>query len=192
MLFYVLFWCWSCVAWVWCIWAVEGLMLRRFVERQRSSSAALMFLHVCWIGESQRTFVNDKVLNLWFHGVPCLCGVTMRDRSEQVCTDHFSAVLSINRLVFVPTDMFLKWNETRWGDKDLKSLCESNLKVPLRRLLLCSLMSGGAAGRPGSCSGRDGDTDRSCQGSFPLSLVFWSNRNESTFAAWRPGAAGFH
>lgn len=56
------------------------------------------------------------------------------------------AALSINRHVFVPTDTRLKWNETSRGDKDLHSLCESNLKVPLRRLSFCSLKFGGAAG----------------------------------------------
>lgn len=62
------------------------------------------------------------------------------------CAYYLSAVLSIIRHVFVPTDMFLKWNETGRGDKDLKSLCESNLKVPLRRLSFCSLKSGGVTG----------------------------------------------
>lgn len=73
-------------------------------------------------------------------------GDRMKDGSEQLCTYHLSAVLSINRHVFVPTDMLLKWNETSRGDKDLLSLCESNLKVPLRRLSFCSLKSGGVTG----------------------------------------------
>lgn len=66
--------------------------------------------------------------------------------TERLCAYYLSAVLSIIRHVFVPTDMFLKWNETSRGDKDLKSLCESNLKVPLRRLSFCSLKSGGVTG----------------------------------------------
>lgn len=36
----------------------------------------------------------------------------MKDSSEQLCTYHLSAVLSINRHAFVLTDTLLKWNET--------------------------------------------------------------------------------
>lgn len=36
--------------------------------------------------------------------------------------DRTSVLLCTNRLVFVPTDTLLKWNETRRGDKDLLSL----------------------------------------------------------------------
>lgn len=180
MLLYVLFWCWSCVSVVHLSsGGIDAEMLRGVSAVQLSCSDvsvvseeeinSLVFAGASPKWKEQRIWM---LVTSWWHGVSCLCGVTMRDRSEQVRTYHFSTVSSINRLAFVPTDMFLKWNKTRWGDKDLKSLCESNLKVPLRRLLLCSLMSGGAAGRPGLDSGRDGDTDRSCQGTSPPHLRF--------------------
>lgn len=69
--------------------------------------------------------------------------VVMTDDSEWLCRNHLGGVLSINRRAFVPTDTLLKWKETCRGDKDLLSLCESNLKVPLRGLSLGPLKSGG-------------------------------------------------
>lgn len=100
--------------------------------------------------------------------------------------------MSINRHVFVPSDTLLKWNETSRGDKDLLSLCESNLKVPLRRLSFCSLKFWRCGGRLGSDNGGDGDTDRSCQGLFHPpppphpSLMFLEEDNaEMKSVLWR-------
>lgn len=68
---------------------------------------------------------NDSGEQLWLTG-----DVSSNDISgwrSCVCvglgiSDRTSALLCTNRLVFVPTDTLLKWNETRRGDKDLLSL----------------------------------------------------------------------
>lgn len=147
--------------------------------------------------------MSDSRHYVWWHqrggqsrsgarGPQCVCEVfgggcwNERQLWTALCTYHLSAVLSINRHVFVPSDTLLKWNETSRGDKDLLSLCESNLKVPLRRLSFCSLKFWRYGGRLGSDNGGDGDTDRSCQGLFPPSLMFLEEDNaEMKSVLWR-------
>ena len=106
----------------------------------------------------------------------CLGDAGMKDSSEQLSTYHLSAGVSINRHVFVPTDTLLKWNETSRGDKDLRSLCESNLKVPLRRLSFCSLKSGSTTGGWAQTQAQTETLTGAVKAFSPL-LVFWKDHN---------------